>query len=206
VEITFSYGRFGYGYSYQLQEEDTVSIEKVVYSLFPRINPTLSECEKGEAIQEFTCVDVPHVLKSAEPIEFSACKQLKTGSKNVDYYPSLLTSQMDKLQHVKDEYFSNKDRVSRLLYLSNYLGSKNKDELVFESGTIPSKQEFSSKNYLPYVVSTQDHLNKQKLINNPKSRKNAAFFNGFTGKNQEQSNNWKFINIGKNTGPINEKY
>jgi hypothetical protein len=205
VEITFSYGRFGYGYSFQLKEEDTNSSEKVVYSLFPRINPAYSDCEKGEAIQEFACLNVPHVLKSVEPIEFQICKEIKTTEKSTDYYPSLLLKDMNNLQDVKNEYMAKKDRVSRLMFLSNYLNnSKNLDETVLETGNIQSKGELSSKNYLSYVVSTEECLNKQKLLNSKLGR-NSTIKKTFTKPLEENRNSWKVINLSKKVVPINDQ-
>ena len=104
VEITFSYGRFGYGYSYQLQEEDTNPSEKINYSLFPRINPSYSECEKGEAILEFKINKVPVVLQDCEPVEFNVCKEIKSmDMKEESYYPTLLMKEMHHLNDVKKQ-------------------------------------------------------------------------------------------------------
>lgn len=103
VEITYSYGRFGYGYSYQLKEEDANPSEKVNYSLFPRINPPYSECEKGEAIQEFKEQNVPHVLKECDPIEFKVVKEMKSFNQKEEYYPALLIKEINHLNDVKTQ-------------------------------------------------------------------------------------------------------
>ena len=53
------------------------------------------------------------------------------------------------------------------MFLSNYLTSaKNATETVLESSVIPQKPEISSKKYLQYVVSTNEHLTKLKLAEN----------------------------------------
>ena len=53
------------------------------------------------------------------------------------------------------------DRVSRLLFLSNYLSNaRNTQETVLEVSKIPDKPIISARKYLDYVVPTEDHLKK----------------------------------------------
>lgn len=113
--------------------------------------------------------------------------------------------------------------------MSNYLSNaRNVDETVFESCKVPSKPEFSSKNYLQYAVPTNDLLN-QCAANNPNIRGKPSsiaingtnkvvpeenyfaksFKVGDIRKTRAESDSvesrktWNFINLSKKVHPSN---
>ena len=122
IEITFSYGTCGYGYSYQIHEPDVKVTETVQYSLFPRLNPRYNECETGEAVKAFAPEPVPKVLEAYNPTDLGCSQDWEKPQHSGDaYQPDILMRTMTNIQPVYKKYYSMNDRAARLMFLSNYL-------------------------------------------------------------------------------------
>ncbi|KAJ3107645.1 hypothetical protein HDU97_003639 [Phlyctochytrium planicorne] len=171
LEITFNYGRFGYGYSYQvensfgqnaaytknqLEEEDVKPEEQVQYSLFPRILPPRDQREPDEAVMVVCATPHPKFIPFKEPAYLSYGKDIRDAleeASDLQYKPTAFVKEMSPFEKVRDQYYAISDRVSRLTFLRNYLTtSTNQQETMVPKLEKEEQDKFPAKSYTQFAV------------------------------------------------------
>ncbi|KAI8804972.1 hypothetical protein BJ742DRAFT_822187 [Cladochytrium replicatum] len=163
IELTFNYGMFGYGYSFQLREDDTSPQDLTQYSLLPRIMPRKEIAEANEPVLAVRATPHPVVVPIRQKAYLSYGREIKpllNDLEETQYQPSLLMKEMNNLSGQREKYYSNSDRIGRLMFLHNHLlESSNQPESIFEPDQAEGAGEakFPSKNYTRFVVPGKAH-------------------------------------------------
>ncbi|KAI8915047.1 hypothetical protein BC831DRAFT_488110 [Entophlyctis helioformis] len=156
LEITFSYGVFGYGSSVQLELEDVKPEEAVQYSLMPRINPLPEHCEPDEAVLAVQAVPHPAFIPFSKHVHLSYAKDLQRELDDVGktmYMPAFIMQDYTTMEHVRHKYSSIPDRSVRLMFLHTYLQeSSNRPETVTDEREAMMQETFPRKTYTRFVV------------------------------------------------------
>ncbi|KAJ3197345.1 hypothetical protein HDU67_003750, partial [Dinochytrium kinnereticum] len=106
LELTFNYGRFGYGYSYQLDEEDITAEEQVQYSLLPRILPPRDQREPEDAVMVVCATPHPKFIPFKEEVHLSYGKEIKEAleeAAELSYKPSAFVKEMSNFEQARDQ-------------------------------------------------------------------------------------------------------
>ncbi|KAI9328187.1 hypothetical protein DFJ73DRAFT_862078 [Zopfochytrium polystomum] len=122
LELTFTYGHFGYGYSHQLQEDDTNSIETVQYSLLPRITPRRDQREPEESVMVVCATPHPSFLPFKEKAYLSYGKDIRKALEEAEeaaYDPDYFRKELGSFDAARDEVSVDRIwiRLQRLISL-----------------------------------------------------------------------------------------
>ncbi|XP_067948630.1 cation channel sperm-associated targeting subunit tau-like [Watersipora subatra] len=147
VEMAFSYGCFGYGYSSQLESKTHTPAEQISQSLFFRAEPPFDRVHDTRDVM--TAIPVPHppfidwsvqvdMAMSNRDYMTSSIADLMAGKdKGTAEYP-LLKQHMKRLPGMQRRYSSLTKRSQRLMFLQSLVTSKispeleeNHDEFLF---------------------------------------------------------------------------
>jgi len=128
LEITFNYGMFGYGYSYQLNEHLSDPKEMCAYSLFPRINPSEGLSRQTDNIISLTATVHPSFIPFNCKVLLSYgldIYPLLKNNKSLTYTPKKLNKILskeseDEIKDFFNYYYSIRDRGKRILLLHKY--------------------------------------------------------------------------------------
>nr|KAJ3419775.1 Hyaluronan and proteoglycan link protein 1 [Polyrhizophydium stewartii] len=104
LELTFSYGMFGYGSSVQLQDEDILPEEAIQYSLMPRINPAQDLCEPEEPVLAVQAVPHPGFIPFRNKVHLSYGKDIQNELEEISrtmYRPEILMQDFEAMEHVR---------------------------------------------------------------------------------------------------------
>eukprot|EP00842_Homolaphlyctis_polyrhiza_P002069 jgi/Hompol1/2863/HPOL_003041-RA len=153
IEITFSYGLFGYGSSPQLKDIEIKPEEAIQYSLMPRINPPP---ENNDPVLIVQAVPHPPFVPFSRKIHLSYGKDIHRELDEISktmYRPEIIMQDMDMMEQVRQKYYSLSDRALRLAFLHNYLQeSSNRPETVTEEKDPIGRQDFPRMTYLRFVA------------------------------------------------------
>ncbi|KAL7751116.1 hypothetical protein RI367_003318 [Sorochytrium milnesiophthora] len=160
VEITFSYGSFGYGYSSQLKEERRTPEEMVAYSLFPRIVPPKEQQEAERGVMAVKALQHPSFIPFKEKAFLSYGKelgQLAVAPRDT-FAPEMAAADINEIEAMRDRYFGMSDRVARIMFLHNYLFcASTKPEITSNCGLevgskdLGGRRDVHQKSYIPFV-------------------------------------------------------
>ncbi|KAJ1563212.1 hypothetical protein HK405_004697 [Cladochytrium tenue] len=117
LEITFSYGVFGYGYSHQLREEDTSAVETVQYSVFPRLTPRREQREQDDPVLVVCAVPHPPFVPFTEEVYLSYGKDIRSvleDAKEAAYQPEVLQNALSSIESIRDEVGAVYSTVARV--------------------------------------------------------------------------------------------
>lgn len=110
LELTFNYGLFGYGYSYQIKQAQGLKPEdQIQYSLLPRINPPPDQCDQQEPVLISQAVPHPSFIPFKDKAYLSYGKDVIKDLEELEshlYHPTLLKNELKDLSEIRAEYFS----------------------------------------------------------------------------------------------------
>ncbi|KAI9137033.1 hypothetical protein BKA69DRAFT_1100874 [Paraphysoderma sedebokerense] len=158
LEITFSYGSFGYGYSPQLKEEKRTVDELLSYSLFPRITPPQDQMESDGTVLIVKALPHPSYIPFKNKVHLSYGKEIGDLKAILErqYAPEFFGKDLKKLEATRDQYFSMNDRVSRLMFLhKRILDSNCHSEVIHPNQSTTASSSASHPHVKSYTTFTQ---------------------------------------------------
>ncbi|KAJ3099517.1 hypothetical protein HK100_004872 [Physocladia obscura] len=155
LELTHSYGSFGYGYSPQLKDEDMTPEEIVTYSLFPRVIPKRDKRELENPVAVVCATPHPQYIDFKEHVYLSYGREIKEQLEEAAesmYMPTLFQREMGGVHHIRnekeeitvglqDETNMEGDTQHRVLISKEYMRFAN-SAAIFENSN--NRESFSS--------------------------------------------------------------
>ena len=142
LELAFSYGMFGYGYSDQLKEEGRPPEELVAHSLFPRIMPPTERRDGTSNLLLPMTVPHPRFIPFSSQVKIGYGKDFASMIQKLqdkEVYPEDLMRSMTRFKTLKDQLNGISDKMQRLNFLRNQILEVQKS-----SETTPVNPKLSS--------------------------------------------------------------
>ncbi|KAF6031858.1 ALS2CR11 [Bugula neritina] len=162
IEMAFSYGCFGYGYSSQLESKTHSCTEQISQSLFYRAEPPSDR--KHEAKNVMTAIPIPHptfikwpaqvniVLGGKEEVTDSVTELMSGKASHKLQFPHLVERMSHRFPELQRQYSLQNKRSQRTTFLKNLVTAKaiadieeNQDEAVFTNKDSLQERERSTE-------------------------------------------------------------